>query len=85
MALRDIEPRETASVGIGTKSRRIGIRERIPYGYKFAVQDIGKGGHILKYGEIIGRTTQGITAGGHAHVQNIESLRGRGDLEKKGE
>ena len=33
-----------------------------------------------KYGEIIGRATCPIPQGSHAHVQNIESLRGRGDL-----
>jgi len=79
-ALRDIEPTETASIGIVTKSKRILIQERIPYGHKFAVRDIGKGEHILKYGEIIGRATLEITAGTHAHIHNIESLRGRGDL-----
>lgn len=79
-ALRDLEPKETVTVGIGTKSKRILIHERIPYGHKFAVQDIEKGEHIFKYGEIIGRATQEITAGAHAHIHNIESLRGRGDL-----
>lgn len=79
-ALRDIEAKETVTVGMGTRSKRILIREHIPYGHKFALQDIGKGEHILKYGEIIGRATQEITAGAHAHIHNIESLRGRGDL-----
>jgi altronate dehydratase small subunit len=79
-ALRDIEPMETASVGIGMRSKRILIHERIPYGHKFAVRDIGKGEHIFKNGEIIGRATQEIIAGTHAHIHNIESLRGRGDL-----
>jgi hypothetical protein len=31
-------------------------------------------------GEVIGRATQAIPTGRHAHVHNIESLRGRGDL-----
>ncbi len=79
-ALRDIEAKETVTVGMGTRSKRILIREHIPYGHKFALQDIGKGEHILKYGEIIGRATQEIAAGAHAHIHNIESLRGRGDL-----
>ena len=53
----------------------------IPFGHKFAVTGIEKGVHIIKYGEIIGRATCPIRQGAHAHVQNIESLRGRGDLE----
>ena len=56
------------------------MTEDIPYGHKFAVRDITAGEDILKYGEVIGRATKSIVGGSHAHVQNIESLRGRGDL-----
>jgi len=55
------------------------ICETIPYGHKFAVADITTQSEIYKYGEVIGRSTQPIGKGCHAHVQNIESLRGRGD------
>jgi altronate dehydratase small subunit len=65
---------------VGDDSREILVKEAIPYGHKFAVKDIASGEDILKYGEIIGRATKGIGAGEHAHIQNIESLRGRGDL-----
>jgi altronate dehydratase small subunit len=44
------------------------------------VGDISKGLDILKYGEVIGRATKNIASGTHAHIHNIESLRGRGDL-----
>ena len=80
-ALRDVGREETVTIGIGAESKQIIIRDRIPYGHKFAVQDIKKGEHILKYGEIIGRALQDIAVGSHAHIHNIESLRGRGDLE----
>ena len=43
-------------------------------------RDIRAGDSILKYGETIGRATEDIPAGRHAHIHNIESLRGRGDL-----
>ena len=79
-ALRDIGPEETVTIGIGDESKQIMIHDQIPFGHKFAVQDIKKGEHILKYGEIIGRSLQDIAAGTHAHIHNIESLRGRGDL-----
>jgi len=39
-------------------------------------------GNIYKYGEIIGRATQLISKGSYAHIHNIESLRGRGDIER---
>jgi altronate dehydratase small subunit len=79
-AFRDIAPKETATYGIGTCSEQILVTEPIPYGHKFAVRDIKKGEDILKYGETIGRAVSDIPAGCHAHVHNIESLRGRGDL-----
>lgn len=79
-ALRDIGPEEDATVGIGEKQRKVRIQEAIPYGHKFAVRDIAKGEDIIKYGEVIGRATLDIALGAHAHIQNIESLRGRGDV-----
>lgn len=80
-ALREIQSDEKVKVGVEDKTREIPIQGNIPYGHKFAVRDIAQGEDILKYGEVIGRATQDILAGSHAHVQNIESLRGRGDLE----
>ena len=56
------------------------MQEDISYGHKFAVRDIRAGDSILKYGETIGRATEDIPSGRHAHIHNIESLRGRGDL-----
>ena len=84
-ALRDLEADRTYEVSVGKESRSITIAEPIIYGHKFAVAEIAKGADIIKYGEVIGRATADIPQGAHAHIQNIESLRGRGDLEKKGE
>ena len=71
---------QTARVRRNREEVEISIVEDIPYGHKFAVRDVTTGEDILKYGEVIGRATQNIASGSHAHVQNIESLRGRGDL-----
>lgn len=79
-ALRDIQAGKDAAVGMGGSAQRIRIHATIPYGHKFAVKDIPQGEDIIKYGEVIGRATQDIPMGTHAHIQNIESLRGRGDL-----
>ena len=79
-ALRDLEPKEKITIGIEDKTKDFFIEEAIPFGHKFAVKAIMKGEDILKYGEVIGRATSDIAPGTHAHVQNIESLRGRGDL-----
>ena len=55
----------------------------VPYGHKIAVRDIKKGELINKYGEEIGIATQNIRKGDHVHIQNLDSLRGRGDLPKR--
>ncbi|MBW1691144.1 MAG: UxaA family hydrolase [Deltaproteobacteria bacterium] len=81
-ALRDIRPNEKVVIGTGGKSSVIQVQQPIPYGHKFAVRDIPRGEDILKYGEVMGRATQDIAEGTHAHIHNIESLRGRGDLER---
>ena len=80
-ALRDIQPNEEITVGVGDEARPFVVQEFISYGHKFSVKDIALGENILKYGEVIGQATKEIRAGTHAHIHNIESLRGRGDLE----
>ena len=71
---------QKARVRLNREEVEILMTEDIPYGHKFAVRDITAGEDILKYGEVIGHATKSIAGGSHAHVQNIESLRGRGDL-----
>ena len=79
-ALRDLATGEEIVVGVQEGSMRVRVGQAIAFGHKLAVTAIGQGDNILKYGEVIGRATQAIPAGFHAHVHNIESLRGRGDL-----
>ncbi|MBW1783303.1 MAG: UxaA family hydrolase [Deltaproteobacteria bacterium] len=80
-ALRDLHREEDAAVSAGEAREMIRLIEDIPFGHKFAVCPINQGDQIIKYGEVIGRATQSIDQGAHAHIQNIESLRGRGDLD----
>jgi altronate dehydratase small subunit len=79
-ALRNLAPGERAVVGIGQEAVPVTIAAAVEFGHKFALCDIAKGEDIVKYGEVIGRATADIPCGAHAHVHNIESLRGRGDL-----
>ncbi|HHD15953.1 MAG TPA: D-galactarate dehydratase [Euryarchaeota archaeon] len=78
-ALCEIRSGERISVRNG-EEREIEVIQDIPFGHKFAIREIQKGEHIIKYGEIIGRALADIRKGEHVHVHNIESLRGRGDL-----
>lgn len=83
-ALRDLDAGRTYQFVAGKETLSVTMKESIAYGHKFAAVDISKGADIIKYGEIMGRATADISQGAHAHVQNIESLRGRGDLKKEG-
>ena len=82
-ALREINENEEILVGESRKTIKLIVFEKILFGHKVAIKDVKKGENIIKYGEIIGKATKEIPAGYHAHVHNIESLRGRGDLERK--
>jgi altronate dehydratase small subunit len=84
-ALGDLVESQECRLSGGDGSLTVIMKEPIVFGHKFAVVDIKKGDDIIKYGEVIGRATAPIMEGAHAHIQNIESLRGRGDLAKKGE
>ena len=83
-ALRDLAAHEEIVVGILERTFAVRLRQAIPFGHKLALTDIPQGANVVKYGEIMGRATQAIPSGAHAHIHNIESLRGRGDLEGKG-
>ncbi len=82
-SVQNLEAGQQAIVRLGCNLVKVSLAENIPYGHKFAVRSIANGETIIKYGEIIGRATAEIKTGCHAHVQNIESLRGRGDLKQE--
>lgn len=65
------------------KEEEIKISDNIPYGHKLALGDIAEGELIVKYGEEIGVAVADIKKGAHVHIHNLDSLRGRGDLEDK--
>ncbi len=79
-ALRDLRAGEDIAIGVEDLTVSLRVSEPIAFGHKVAVRDIPAGTPVLKYGEVIGRATRAIPAGCHAHVHNVESLRGRGDL-----
>ncbi len=83
-ALRALTPGDEAHVGVGERRFDVRVEQSIAFAHKLAVRAIPRGTEVLKYGEVIGRATEDIPAGTHAHVHNIESLRGRGDLEVSG-
>jgi altronate dehydratase len=78
LAVADLPAGVTVNVG----ETAVVLGEDIPSGHKFAREAIAAGELIIKYGQPVGRATSGIAQGGHVHVHNVESLRGRGDLEQ---
>lgn len=56
--------------------------ESISLGHKIALRDFSAGESIIKYGFLIGKSTNDIVRGSHVHVHNMESQKGRGDLVK---
>jgi len=79
--LRDVAAGEDVVAGQGDETVVLVAAEPIPFGHKVAVRAIAKDEEILKYAAVIG--TQDIAKGMHVHVQNVVSLRGRGDLESR--
>lgn len=81
VAIRELTEGETLRIAApdGTK-REVRTVEPIPFGHKVATADIAEGDQVIKYGERIGRATRPIRAGSHAHIHNVTSQRGRGDL-----
>lgn len=64
----------------GNEEHEIVLLENIPLGHKVAILPISKGTDVIKYAESIGLAVIDIAPGQHVHVHNIESKRGRGDL-----
>jgi len=62
----------------GTEVKRGGndilqINDEIPLGHKFALKDINRGEHVIKYNQIIGVSTMDIKKGDWIHTHNIKS------------
>ena len=80
-ALIDLEKGISLQVEVGDNKVKVAPRNPIPFGHKLALKKIPKGDNIIKYGEVIGKATRDIEVGEHVHVHNVESKRGRGDLQ----
>lgn len=70
-AAEDLAPGSTAEVD----GRTVPVLEEIPRGHKIALVDMERGSDVIRYGEVIGMATQGISVGQHVHVQNLVSKR----------
>jgi len=77
--LIEVESGQPVQIEAGAQVVTIQAKDKIPYGHKIALNDIAKAGEVIKYGEVIGRSTDQIQEGCHVHIHNIESI-SLGDL-----
>lgn len=78
VAVMELSAGQPCTVRVGEESRSIELKERIPFGHKFALKRIRMGEGVLKYGEVIGEATVDIEPGDWVHVHNVVSKRCRG-------
>ena len=67
----------------GETSGEVKLLQDVPFGHKVCIRDTPPGTEVLKYGQVIGKTSKALKAGEHAHTHNVESARGRGDQAKR--
>lgn len=48
-------------------------QEDVPIGHKVALQDLGEGDTIIKYGEDIGQMVSAAACGEHVHVHKLKT------------
>ena len=77
------EAGDTLPLRVGERTLKIKLRAQIPFGHKFSLAQISVGSPVIKYGEVIGLSTDAIQPGDYVHVHNVASARGRGDLTKE--
>jgi len=84
-AVEEIQAGEDVAIPGSQTSVALRATEAIPFGFKIALEDIGCGEIVRKYGEMIGKASAAIVKGALVHIHNLEGTRARGDLERSGE
>ena len=80
-SLAPLDAQSRVEVELDGHSRTVTLLDPIPFGHKLAIRTLSPGDDVLKYGEVIGRASEAIEPGRWVHVHNVESVRGRGDIE----
>jgi altronate dehydratase small subunit len=78
-ALKPLGEFERIQLSMADRLIDVTLSQAIPFGHKFALCTIEKGGAVIKYGEKIGTASGRILKGAHVHLHNVEGYRGRGD------
>jgi (2R)-sulfolactate sulfo-lyase subunit alpha len=76
VAIRELAPGDArGGYLVGDEQLMIGLVEPVPLGHKFALRDIANGAGVTEYGVRIAVASTDISAGSHAHVHNLRSVR----------
>ena len=70
----EIRPGEEVAYRRGGEVLTLTAAEAIPYCHKIALRDLAEGDEVLKYGELIGRTSAAIGKGCWVADHNIYSV-----------
>lgn len=62
-----LQPGQELRVG----GQTVVLRDAVPAGHKVALRPIGAGGAIVRYGQVMGRTSRAIAPGEHVHTHNV--------------
>jgi altronate dehydratase small subunit len=76
-ALKPIAAASEIRVKTPSGVRALRAHDSVPLFHKLALSPLDPGTAVRKYGEVIGETAAAIVAGGHVHVHNLKSRRGR--------
>jgi len=77
VALTDLAAGDSCLVAEdGGRKYQVTVLEKIPFGHKFALVDLGKDEAVYKYGEEIGKMKAAINKGGWIHSHNMYCDRG---------
>lgn len=76
VATRDLSPGPVeGGYLVGPESITRELKEPVPLGHKFALQDISEGDEVIEYGARVAVATKPISAGEYVHVHNVRSIR----------
>ena len=75
IALEPLKKGEVVDIG----GEKFSLPEDVPYGHKLALKDIAEDEEVLKYGEVIGRSSKPIKKGQWVHLHNLKSEEGTGE------
>jgi altronate hydrolase len=68
-------PLAAGEVALADGGRTFPVMEDIPASHKIALQDIGAGEEIIKYGQPVAVSKRAIAQGQWVHTHNLESKR----------